>query len=216
MAAQMGWTGSQWTALNNLMMAESGWITDNQNPGSSAFGIGQFLDNTWATVAAFDGGITKAQARGNPGLQIKAMLEYIKHRYPGGPAQAWAGEGGGNLGGPPGYAAGTDSAKAGMALVGERGPELIQLKGGEKINNAAVTASMMKTMGYFMGGQTPTGGGISLVFEKGSITLGGGGGLTGYHTSGDVNADAAQFTQAVTTSIRKSTILNNLKMGVPG
>ena len=84
LAAVYGWsTGSQWDALNNLVMKESGWDNTAQNPTSSAYGIGQFLDSTWATV-----GGTKTS---NPTTQIKLMLLYIKQRY-GTPAAAWAHE----------------------------------------------------------------------------------------------------------------------------
>jgi hypothetical protein len=63
LAAPYGWgSGSQWTALNNLVMSESGWRNDAQNPKSTAYGIGQFLNSTWATV-----GGTKTS---NPTIQI--------------------------------------------------------------------------------------------------------------------------------------------------
>lgn len=41
-----------------------------------------------------------------------------------------------------GYASGTLSARRGLALVGERGPELINFRGGEQVYNAAQTAAM--------------------------------------------------------------------------
>ncbi|MEV5677456.1 transglycosylase SLT domain-containing protein [Streptomyces sp. NPDC052179] len=42
-----------------------------------------------------------------------------------------------------GYATGTRSASRGVALVGERGPELINFKGGERVYNDKETASVM-------------------------------------------------------------------------
>lgn len=84
MAAAYGWsTGAEWTALDNVVMRESGWRSDAQNPGSTAYGIGQFLDTTWATV-----GYTKSS---NPATQIAAMLKYIKQDY-GDPIGAWNSE----------------------------------------------------------------------------------------------------------------------------
>jgi|SRR6185437_346990 len=81
MASAYGWsTGAEWTALNNIVMAESGWNNTAQNPSSTAFGIGQFLDSTWATV-----GYKKTS---DPVTQIAAMLAYIKQRY-GDPIKAW-------------------------------------------------------------------------------------------------------------------------------
>ena len=41
------------------------------------------------------------------------------------------------------YAAGTDNARAGLALVGEDGPELVELAGGETIHNTARTKGML-------------------------------------------------------------------------
>ena len=40
---------------------------------------------------------------------------------------------------PQGYASGTDSAEAGLRLVGEEGPELVMFKGGEQVLNAQET-----------------------------------------------------------------------------
>lgn len=41
------------------------------------------------------------------------------------------------------YATGTDFAKAGLALVGEQGPELVNFRGGESVYTASQTARMM-------------------------------------------------------------------------
>jgi len=67
--------------LNALWGRESGWNPDAQNPTSTAYGIPQFLDSTWAGT-----GIAKTS---DPYLQIKAGLIYIESRY-GSPCQAWA------------------------------------------------------------------------------------------------------------------------------
>lgn len=84
LASVYGWgSGTQWTDLNNLVMQESGWNNTAQNPTSTAYGIGQFLDTTWATV--------NGQKTSNPTTQIKLMLQYIKQRY-GSPSAAWAHE----------------------------------------------------------------------------------------------------------------------------
>jgi Transglycosylase-like domain len=81
-AATYGWaTGQEWTDLNNIIMAESGYSNIAQNPGSTAYGIFQFLDTTWAGV----GGVKTSNAL----LQATYGLEYIKQRY-GDPIKAWA------------------------------------------------------------------------------------------------------------------------------
>ena len=46
-------------------------------------------------------------------------------------------------GAPPGFAAGTLSAPRGLALVGERGPELVRMRGGEQVIPAGQTARAM-------------------------------------------------------------------------
>jgi len=76
----MGW-GAYWPQFNALVMGESGWNNYAQNPTSSAYGIGQFLDSTWATV-----GYAKTS---DAGLQIAAMLKYIAQSY-GNPANAYS------------------------------------------------------------------------------------------------------------------------------
>ena len=76
-----GFPASEWGAMKNLMMGESGFRNDAQNPTSTAYGLFQFLDSTWATV-----GGTKTS---DPGLQSQYGLQYIKQRY-GSPSKAWA------------------------------------------------------------------------------------------------------------------------------
>jgi hypothetical protein len=82
LALPYGWSvGSQWTSLVSLWNGESGWRSNAQNPTSTAYGIAQFLDTTWASVGA-----TKtASASG----QIAAGLKYIKERY-GSPNNAYS------------------------------------------------------------------------------------------------------------------------------
>jgi hypothetical protein len=74
LATAYGWgSGAEWNALNGVVMLESGWCNVAQNPSSTAYGIGQFLDTTWSGV-----GYSKSS---NPATQIAAMLKYIKQRY---------------------------------------------------------------------------------------------------------------------------------------
>jgi TP901 family phage tail tape measure protein len=77
--AYRGWS-QYWNDLDALVMSESGWNNTAQNPTSTAYGIGQFLNSTWAGV-----GYSKTS---DPRIQILAMLEYILQRY-GNPAKAW-------------------------------------------------------------------------------------------------------------------------------
>ncbi|WP_334137039.1 tape measure protein [Corynebacterium variabile] len=83
MAARVGWTGDKWDALDQLWQHESGWNHLAQNPSSTAFGIPQFLDSTWASV-----GVAKTS---DPKQQIAAGIKYIQQRpdYQGDPRLAW-------------------------------------------------------------------------------------------------------------------------------
>ena len=120
-----GWTGNQWNALNKLWGTyESGWRNNAQNPGSTAYGIAQFLDSTWAPYGP---------KTSNAGLQIKYGLEYIHDRYKD-PIHALQFE----LSHYPALVRRWhDQRPAGMALVGERGPELVRLSGGQQMTNAS-------------------------------------------------------------------------------
>lgn len=69
-----GWnTGPEWDCLVMLWNGESGWDQYAQNPTSTAFGIAQFLNSTWAG----QGGTKSSDARN----QITLGLKYIKARY---------------------------------------------------------------------------------------------------------------------------------------
>jgi hypothetical protein len=78
---KLGGSGSQFSCLENLWGKESGWNPNAQNPGSTAYGIPQFLNSTWATT-----GIAKTS---DGYKQIDAGLIYIDKAY-GSPCNAWA------------------------------------------------------------------------------------------------------------------------------
>ena len=52
----------------------------------------------------------------------------------------------GGSGGVPGYASGTESAKSGLALVGEKGPELVMFNGGEQVLTTDETRAYLRQM----------------------------------------------------------------------
>lgn len=76
--AQAG-LGAQWNPFNALVMSESGWNNKAQNPTSTAFGIGQFLNNTWNSFGP---------KTSDPRTQILYMIKYVLGRY-GSPEKAW-------------------------------------------------------------------------------------------------------------------------------
>jgi membrane-bound lytic murein transglycosylase MltF len=78
---KLGGSGSEFTCLENLWGKESGWNPNAQNPSSTAYGIAQFLDSTWAGT-----GIAKTS---DGYRQIDAGLIYIEKAY-GSPCDAWA------------------------------------------------------------------------------------------------------------------------------
>ena len=78
-AAKVG-NASQFDCLDALWEAESNWTPTAQNPTSTAYGIAQFLNGTWAGT-----GVTKTS---DPFKQIDAGLVYIENRY-GSACAAW-------------------------------------------------------------------------------------------------------------------------------
>jgi len=76
MAAQRGWVGSQWTALYQLWMHESGWNPNSRDSGSGACGIPQAYPCSKITDHSTVG-------------QITWGLNYIAGKY-GSPAAAYS------------------------------------------------------------------------------------------------------------------------------
>jgi uncharacterized protein YabE (DUF348 family) len=82
MAAERGWTGSQWTCLEKLWTKESNWNPSADNPTSSAYGIPQSLPGSKMASAGADWAT-------NPATQIAWGLNYIAGSY-GTPCGAWS------------------------------------------------------------------------------------------------------------------------------
>ncbi|MEU1552139.1 NlpC/P60 family protein [Streptomyces scabiei] len=120
MAADYGWTGSQWSALYKLWTNESGWRWWADNPESDAYGIPQSLPGS---KMASEGSDWKT----NPRTQIAWGLKYIKGRY-GSPQKAlsfwnshnphWYKDGAWDVPGQPGE--GVDAKLHGGEMVLER------------------------------------------------------------------------------------------------
>lgn len=85
MAAALGWTGDNWTALLALWMQESGWSNTALNPTSGAYGIAQALPASKYPKAG------QASGGSSPQAQIGWGLSYIQDRY-GSPVAAEAHE----------------------------------------------------------------------------------------------------------------------------
>lgn len=81
-ASKMGWdSGNEWQALKQLVFNESTLSPQAQNPESTAYGMFQFLDSTWALVGC--------QKTSNAKEQSRCGMLYIKKIY-GTPSQALA------------------------------------------------------------------------------------------------------------------------------
>jgi TP901 family phage tail tape measure protein len=81
-AASMG-LASQFPSIDFVFTKESGWDNLAQNPTSTAYGIAQFLNGTWATVGG--------HKTSDPALQIQYGLKYMNQKYggPDGAAAYW-------------------------------------------------------------------------------------------------------------------------------
>ena len=192
MLEQMG-MGDQFGDLNWLLTRESGWNPNAQNPTSTAYGLFQFLNSTWGTVGG--------SKTSDPKMQLEYGLKYITQRY--GDVQGarsfwernhW-------------YEQGTQSAKSGWAVVGENGPELVNLSGGEQISNAQDTRKLLAENRTFI----PNTGGSS--FDQSAFTSAVAGAIQANGINPNdladalsnmritFNADGQQFTGAVTAVV---------------
>lgn len=67
------WGVEEWKSFETLVQRESQWDSENQNPTSSAYGLGQFLNSTWKTV-----GCIKTS---EPTKQIDCTITYVENVY---------------------------------------------------------------------------------------------------------------------------------------
>jgi len=78
LAAEMGWTGAQWSALETLWNGESGWNPHAENKSSGAYGIPQALPYSKMPKMAWP---EKAGGTSDAATQIRWGLNYIQGRY---------------------------------------------------------------------------------------------------------------------------------------
>ncbi|MFJ5882675.1 transglycosylase SLT domain-containing protein [Kitasatospora cineracea] len=103
----------------------------NAQAGTPSQGLMQTIPATFAAYA----GPYRDLGIFNPLASIYAGLNYATHRY----GSKWADA----LAGNKGYWTGTMSASPGLAMVGERGRELIDFRGGERVYNNAETEALL-------------------------------------------------------------------------
>ena len=147
-ATDRGLSFGQRSNMNWIVSKESGWDPKAQNPRSTASGLPQFINST---SRAYLGGAPAKKY----GIydQLDGMRRYVNDRYNGwgGAVRFWKSH---NY-----YAKGTLSAARGWATVGENGPELLKLRGGEQIksnrnsrrfiNDAATSADRSDTWNIY-------------------------------------------------------------------
>lgn len=111
--------------------AKNDWDINAKN-GVPSQGLMQTIPPTFAAYA----GPLAGRGITDPLANIYAAIKYTIARYGiGGIEAAW--------GGTSGYATGTPSAARGLAWVGERGPELINFGGGERVYNNQESTAMI-------------------------------------------------------------------------
>ncbi|MEU3825230.1 transglycosylase SLT domain-containing protein [Streptomyces sp. NPDC029080] len=108
----------------------------NAKAGYPSQGLLQTIPQTFNAYA----GPYKKLGMYNGLASIYAGLNYAVHRYGSGWPKA--------LSGTKGYWTGTNSASPGIALVGERGPELIDFSGGERVYNNRDTTDLLSGKKY--------------------------------------------------------------------
>ncbi|MEU0038459.1 transglycosylase SLT domain-containing protein, partial [Streptomyces sp. NPDC006333] len=120
-------------------------LTDsNAKAGHPSQGLMQTIPSTFNAYA----GPFKGRGITDPLASIYAGVNYAMHRY----GKNWISV----MTRPGGYAKGTDGAAKGLAWVGERGPELVNFKGGEDVlshpqSMAFAKANGIKLPGYASG-----------------------------------------------------------------
>ncbi|ARZ66915.1 putative ORF9 [Streptomyces albireticuli] len=108
----------------------------NAKSGDPSKGLMQVIKSTFDAYA----GPYRSLGQYSPIASIYAGLNYAIDRYGSGWRRA--------LGGTNGYWTGTKSATAGLAMVGEHGPELVNFQGGERVYNARQTQDMVAGRRY--------------------------------------------------------------------
>lgn len=141
--AELGLAQSYTDLVLHRIRVESGgnpsainlWDSNAQN-GYPSQGLMQTIPQTFAAYAG------KYRSRGirDPLANIYAGMNYAVNRYGSRWPQA--------LSGTKGYWTGTLSASPGMALVGERGPELVDFRGGERVYNSQETEGILSGRKY--------------------------------------------------------------------
>ena len=216
------------SAISNAALKANGFYSDVNNLTEAMAHNGTYGGHTaayWANVAgqAFNTAGSQAQtAAGKVGNLAGAMARLhsqtvdinvvTNYSSTGNPVTAPAGVGLGHLQ-PGGHAAGTNSARAGVALVGEEGPELMMMRGGEQVVPHRETASLLAIAAAvrhataYQGGTPGAARRAAEVFASPGAGVGGGPTVVHVHVAGSVHNEQS-LARAVQTAINQKTIRN--------
>ena len=140
---------ANWQELQAEQEEASGSIADLKTDFTDT--MDQLQEDLAADIEAMDLG-TEAAESGRATIQgyidgANGMLPSVRAAYGNLASAARSALAGGTYHGSyfdiPGHARGTNSAEPGVALVGEEGPELVYFNGGERVQTAAQTASVL-------------------------------------------------------------------------
>lgn len=140
---------ANWQELQTEQEEASGSIADLKTDFTDT--MDQLQEDLAADIEAMDLG-TEAAESGRATIQgyidgANGMLPSVRAAYGNLASAARSALAGGTYHGSyfdiPGHARGTNSAEPGVALVGEEGPELVYFNGGERVQTAAQTASVL-------------------------------------------------------------------------
>lgn len=197
LAKKYGWdSGTQWDDFVKVENREAGWNLHAKNPTSTAYGLAQFIDGP-SEYYKYGGNPNTAQG------QLTAMFAYIKERY-GSPAKAWSNEQSA------GYYAAGGMTLPGLAVVGERGPELMMQGGGNQVFSNSQTMALINSIKGASPAQSPwktditSGGGGSSAAASHQVNVSFGTNSIIVNTSGNSTQAATQSAQEIQRQITKS------------
>lgn len=214
-AAKYGWnTGTMWEDIVRIENAEAGWNVRAVNPAggspyNSAYGLPQALPGKKMASAGPDW-LT------NPFTQSRWMMDYIHSKWEN-PAKAWENEQAFHW-----YAGGIKSSKGGLAILGERGPELANLAPGSTIFNNSQTMKILKAVQQpaqspWSAFSSPTaknekdhGLEININFSSNSININGG---QISNTEGLVQSLGAEIADRTAAAITRKELINSIARG---
>ncbi len=159
------------TARKNKDAHDQAVMKKKQAEFNAGIQLAEAIGSIWAEYPKFDGGIAMAVALGAAGVSFAAQIANIA-----------------SMEIPPvnGYWTGTNNAAPGYAWVGEKGPELMKMKGGEEIkshpesmrmvsslpqmNYGAISSSMQQNRGNggIIGAETFFGNMSSTMYKQGN------------------------------------------------